>query len=83
MRDLHTALLSRALSNRTLTPFPLLLSPVVNLSVIPVYGRPPFSNLIAVGWNCFLAAGAARGGIPPGGLTIDMQEKLAAAEAME
>ncbi|TNY22097.1 hypothetical protein DMC30DRAFT_445592 [Rhodotorula diobovata] len=56
---------------------------LVNLSVIPVYGRPPFSNLIAVGWNCFLAAGAARGGIPPGGLTIDMQEKLAAAEAME
>ncbi|BGP39105.1 hypothetical protein JCM10449v2_003043 [Rhodotorula kratochvilovae] len=58
---------------------------LINLSVIPVYARPPFFNLVAIGWNTFLAAGAARGGIPPPGTTIsrDMQISIAAAETME
>ncbi|GAA5923567.1 hypothetical protein JCM3775_000431 [Rhodotorula graminis] len=56
---------------------------LINLSVIPVYGRPPFANMVSIGWNAFLAAGAARGGIPPGGNTMELETSLAAAEAME
>ncbi|GAA5994123.1 Mpv17/PMP22 family protein [Rhodotorula paludigena] len=58
---------------------------IINMSIVPVYARPPFSNFVAIGWNCFLAAGAARGGIPPAGHTISREVEIAvaAAEAME
>jgi len=28
---------------------------IINMSVIPIYGRPPFLNLVSLGYNCFLA----------------------------
>ncbi|GAA5855682.1 hypothetical protein JCM8547_001643 [Rhodosporidiobolus lusitaniae] len=51
---------------------------------IPVYGRPPFMNLISLGWNCFLASAQARGGIPPPGHQpiTGRDLKMVAGEAM-
>ncbi|WAR55368.1 hypothetical protein PtB15_6B108 [Puccinia triticina] len=28
---------------------------IINMSLVPVYGRPPFLNLVSLGYNCFLA----------------------------
>ncbi|PLW57574.1 hypothetical protein PCANC_01176 [Puccinia coronata f. sp. avenae] len=28
---------------------------IINMSVIPLYARPPFLNLVSLGYNCFLA----------------------------
>ncbi|GAA6012083.1 hypothetical protein JCM10207_005122 [Rhodosporidiobolus poonsookiae] len=32
---------------------------LVNLSVVPVYARPPFMNVVSIAWNTFLASSAA------------------------
>ncbi|GAA5975232.1 hypothetical protein JCM11641_004403 [Rhodosporidiobolus odoratus] len=61
---------------------------LINLSVIPVYARPPFMNMVSIGWNCFLAGAAQRGGIPPPGYRLpekvsERDIAVAAVEAME
>lgn len=57
---------------------------LVNLSVVPLYARPPFMNVISIGWNTFLASAQHRGGISPDEtLSRDMQLAIAAAETME
>ncbi|BGP15236.1 hypothetical protein JCM10213v2_003196 [Rhodosporidiobolus nylandii] len=43
---------------------------LINLSLIPLYARPPFMNFVSIGWNCFLAGAAQRGGIPPPGYKV-------------
>lgn len=57
---------------------------LVNLSVVPLYARPPFMNVISIGWNTFLASAQSRGGLSPDeALSRDMQLAITAAEVME
>ncbi|GAA5823658.1 hypothetical protein JCM11251_000715 [Rhodosporidiobolus azoricus] len=63
---------------------------LINLSVVPVYARPPFMNVVSISWNCFLASAAQRGGIPPPGYKLpegrtvtDREIAIAATEVME
>lgn len=58
---------------------------LINLSVVPLYARPPFMNFVSIGWNCFLASAQNRGGIPPPNHTLsrEVQIAVAAAEVME
>ncbi|BGO98502.1 hypothetical protein NBRC10513v2_002897 [Rhodotorula toruloides] len=58
---------------------------LINLSIVPLYARPPFMNFVSIGWNTFLASAQNRGGIPPPNhvLSRDMQISVAAAEVME
>ncbi|KAL7337975.1 hypothetical protein BJY59DRAFT_653864, partial [Rhodotorula toruloides] len=58
---------------------------LINLSVVPLYARPPFMNFVSIGWNTFLASAQNRGGIPPPDhvLSREMQISVAAAEVME
>ncbi|KAA1100276.1 MpV17 mitochondrial inner membrane protein [Puccinia graminis f. sp. tritici] len=42
--------------SNTHTPTPPIFSPQkLENSLVPVYGRPPFLNLVSLGYNCFLA----------------------------
>ena len=55
---------------------------LINLSVVPLYARPPFMNVISIGWNTFLASAQSRGGLTPEeALSRDIL--IAAAEVME
>ena len=55
---------------------------LINLSVVPLYARPPYINVIPIGWNPFLASAQSRGGLTPEeALSRDIL--IAAAEVME
>lgn len=55
---------------------------LINLSVVPLYARPPFMNVISIGWNTFLASAQSRGSLTPDeALSRDIL--IAAAEVME
>ncbi|GAA6036242.1 hypothetical protein JCM8097_006854 [Rhodosporidiobolus ruineniae] len=52
----------------------------------PYYARPPIFNVVALGWNCFLASGQARGALPrvaEGKEISDRSAAVVAAEVME
>ncbi|KAI5474735.1 protein of integral membrane protein, Mpv17/PMP22 family [Pseudohyphozyma bogoriensis] len=37
---------------------------MINLTLIPIYARPPFMNCFAIAWNVFLASAQAKGQMP-------------------
>ncbi|KAM0788902.1 hypothetical protein ACM66B_002984 [Microbotryomycetes sp. NB124-2] len=52
-----------------------------NMSVLPVYARPPFSATVACAWNCYLAVAQNRGAILPVPVAVtDKDERQAALE---
>ncbi|KAK4705843.1 hypothetical protein P7C70_g347, partial [Phenoliferia sp. Uapishka_3] len=52
------------------------------IRLIPVYARPPFLNLFAIGWSTFLASANKAGGIAP--ISHKLEEELEIAlEVME
>ncbi|GAA5869835.1 hypothetical protein JCM3774_000509 [Rhodotorula dairenensis] len=55
---------------------------LINLSVVPLYARPPFMNVVSIGWNTFLASAQSRGGLTPDE-TLAQDILIAAAEVME
>ncbi|GAA6031059.1 hypothetical protein JCM8097_003984 [Rhodosporidiobolus ruineniae] len=56
---------------------------IVNLSVIPIYARPPFMNVFSLVWNVYLASAQAQGEIPVGTKVTDRDMAVAAVEVME
>ncbi|GAA5869907.1 hypothetical protein JCM1840_007667 [Sporobolomyces johnsonii] len=58
---------------------------LVNLTVMPVYARPPLMNVVSIGWSAFLASAQSRGGIPPPELLLKNGPPaiVVAAEVME
>ncbi|KAL8290155.1 hypothetical protein RQP46_003094 [Phenoliferia psychrophenolica] len=52
---------------------------IVNMTMIPVYARPPFLNMFAIGWSTFLASANKAGGLAPATLEAD----ILAIEVME
>ncbi|GAA6061395.1 hypothetical protein JCM10212_000655 [Sporobolomyces blumeae] len=58
---------------------------MVSFGLVPVYARPPFMNMISIGWSAFLASAAHKGGIAPA--PVELKDgtpmEVAAAEVMQ
>lgn len=53
---------------------------IINMALLPLYARPPFMNLIGLGWTCYLATMNSKSDAP---VTDKMLSQLETASMSE
>lgn len=56
---------------------------IINLTLIPVYARPPFINCFALGWNIYLAGAQNTGAINPSSSAVSIGDESRGVVAVE
>lgn len=49
---------------------------LINLTLMPLYARPPFMNFISIFWSAYLASAQARGEVKPVGVAATLDQQI-------